>query len=81
MGPNESLDSALKRFKKKLENEGIAKEFKERQHFVKPSQIRHEHDRSIQHRNERKRLLADRKGHSKKRKRKDRNKPGEEVRE
>jgi len=62
VGQNESLESALKRFKKKIENEGITKEFKDRQYFVKPSQIRHEHDRSIQHRQKRKRLLSQRKG-------------------
>lgn len=33
----ESLESALKRFKKKIEAEGILKEWKERQYYLKPS--------------------------------------------
>ncbi len=34
---NESLDKALKRFKKKYEKAGVLKEFRRRQFFVKPS--------------------------------------------
>jgi len=34
---NESIDKALKRFKKKYERSGILKEFKRRTFFVKPS--------------------------------------------
>ncbi|HOJ18733.1 MAG: 30S ribosomal protein S21 [Ignavibacteriales bacterium] len=34
---NESIDRALKRFKKKYERSGILKEFKKRTFFVKPS--------------------------------------------
>jgi len=34
---NESLDKALKRFKKKYEKSGILKEFRRRMYFVKPS--------------------------------------------
>lgn len=34
---NESIDKALKRFKKKFEKTGALKELRERQHFVKPS--------------------------------------------
>lgn len=34
---NESLDKALKRFKKKYERAGVLKEFRRRQFFVKPS--------------------------------------------
>lgn len=33
----ESVDKALKRFKKKYEKSGVLKEFKRRQFFVKPS--------------------------------------------
>jgi small subunit ribosomal protein S21 len=61
VGENESLDSALKRFKKKVENEGIIKEYKERQYFIKPSQKKHEHDRIIQHKAKRKKALSERK--------------------
>jgi len=34
---NESIDRALKRFKKKYEKAGILKEFRRRQFYVKPS--------------------------------------------
>ena len=34
---NESIDRALRRFKKKYERSGILKEFKKRSFFVKPS--------------------------------------------
>ncbi len=34
---NESLDRALKKFKKKFEKTGVVKELRERQSFTKPS--------------------------------------------
>lgn len=34
---NESIDRALKRFKKKYEKSGILKEVRKRMHYVKPS--------------------------------------------
>lgn len=34
---NESIDRALKRFKKKFERTGVLKELRSRTHFVKPS--------------------------------------------
>jgi small subunit ribosomal protein S21 len=34
---NESLDSALKRFKKELEQAGVLREAREHQHYEKPS--------------------------------------------
>lgn len=34
---NESLEKALKRFKKKFERTGVVKEMRRRQHFTKPS--------------------------------------------
>ncbi|MGE5364275.1 MAG: 30S ribosomal protein S21 [Bacteroidota bacterium] len=37
LGDNESIDKALKRFKKKYERSGVLKEFKKRTFFVKPS--------------------------------------------
>lgn len=33
----ETIDKALKRFKKKLEKSGVLKEYRSRQFFVKPS--------------------------------------------
>ena len=35
--PNESLDSALKRFKKQIQQNGIMKEAREHEHYEKPS--------------------------------------------
>ena len=37
IGDNESIDKALRRFKKKYERSGILKEYKKRTFFVKPS--------------------------------------------
>ena len=34
---NESIDRALKRFKKKFEKTGVLRELRGRQHFTKPS--------------------------------------------
>ena len=34
---NESIDSALKRFKKELEQTGVLREVREHQHYEKPS--------------------------------------------
>lgn len=39
---NENLEAAIKRFNRKVDEEKIVKEFKERQYFVKPSQKRRE---------------------------------------
>jgi small subunit ribosomal protein S21 len=38
--PNESIDSALKRFKKLLEQSGILQEYKRHTHYEKPSERR-----------------------------------------
>jgi len=35
--PNESLDAALKRFKKVLQQTGVLKEAREHEHYEKPS--------------------------------------------
>ncbi len=34
---NESIDKALKRFKKKFEKTGVLRELRDRSHFTKPS--------------------------------------------
>lgn len=49
MGKNESLESAIKRFKKQLDRDGTLKEYKDRQYFKKPSLVRHEKSREIEH--------------------------------
>jgi len=37
VGPNEPLEKALRRFKRKIEQEGILRTLKERKHYEKPS--------------------------------------------
>ena len=37
VGKDESLESALKRFKRKCQNSGILKEVRKREHYEKPS--------------------------------------------
>ncbi len=39
---NESIDKALKRFKKKFEKTGVLRELRRRSHFTKPSVKRRE---------------------------------------
>ena len=39
VGENESLESALKRFKRKCARAGVLSEVKKREHYVKPSVI------------------------------------------
>jgi small subunit ribosomal protein S21 len=38
VGNNESIDSALKRFKKQVEKGGVLSEVRRREHFEKPSE-------------------------------------------
>ncbi len=38
IGANEPLEKALRRFKKKIEREGILKQLKARKHYEKPSE-------------------------------------------
>ncbi len=37
VGKNESLDSALKRFKRNCQKSGVLSEYRKREHYVKPS--------------------------------------------
>ena len=46
VGPNEPLEKALKRFKKKIEREGILKVLKARKHYEKPSEIKRRKSRT-----------------------------------
>lgn len=43
---DESFEQALRRFKKKIEQEGILKEVRERKHYEKPSEKRRRKSRS-----------------------------------
>lgn len=47
---NENIESLLRRFKKKVDNEKILKEYKDRQYFKKPSQAKNEHNRKVKRR-------------------------------
>ena len=38
VNPDEPLDKALRRFKKKIEKEGLIKQIKRTEHYEKPSQ-------------------------------------------
>lgn len=38
VAPGESLERALRRFKKKIEREGVLKQLKARKHYEKPSE-------------------------------------------
>ena len=38
VGENEPLEKALRRFKKKIEQEGILREVRDRKHYEKPSE-------------------------------------------
>ena len=40
VGENESLESAIKRFKKKVDEEGVIKTYRDKQYFMKPSMKR-----------------------------------------
>ena len=40
VGENESLESAIRRFKKMVDDEGIIKTYRDKQYFVKPSVTR-----------------------------------------
>lgn len=52
--PNESLDSALKRFKKALQLAGILKEAKAHEHYEKPSDKRRKAEAARRRKNQRK---------------------------
>lgn len=43
---DESFESALRRFKKKIEQEGILREVRDRKHYEKPSERRRKKARS-----------------------------------
>jgi len=47
VGQNEPLERALRRFKKKIEREGILKTLKARKHYEKPSEIKRRKRRSF----------------------------------
>jgi small subunit ribosomal protein S21 len=54
IGENEDIDSAIRRFKKLVDREGILKDFRKKEFFEKPSLLEHRHNREIQHKRKRK---------------------------
>ena len=46
IGPGESLEKALRRFKKKIERDGLLKQLKARKHYEKPSEKKRRRFRS-----------------------------------
>ncbi len=55
VGDNESLEKALRRFKKKIEREGIIKQLKARKHYEKPSEAKRRKAREARSKSRRKR--------------------------
>ncbi|MFH1753027.1 MAG: 30S ribosomal protein S21 [Candidatus Omnitrophota bacterium] len=54
VGNNEPLEKALRRFKKKIEREGIIKEIKARKHYEKPSEMKRRKAREARSKSRRK---------------------------
>ena len=48
---SENLEKAIKRFKRMVEKEGIIREFKKREYFVKPSATLHQKKTTLEHKN------------------------------
>ena len=55
VGNNEPLERALRRFKKKIEREGIIKQIKARKHYEKPSEIKRRKAREARSKSKRRR--------------------------
>ena len=55
VGANEPLERALRRFKKKIEREGIIKQIKARKHYEKPSEIERRKQREARSKSKRRR--------------------------
>ena len=45
---SENLEKAIKRFKRMVEKEGIVREFKKREYYVKPSAINHQKKETLE---------------------------------
>lgn len=58
---NESLESLIRRFKKSVDDEGILKEYKDRQYFVKPSVKRRLKDKESKRKERQRNALSEKK--------------------
>lgn len=57
--PGEDIESALKRFRKKCEKEGLFNEIKRRSYYEKPSEIKHRKKLALLRKNKKKRMEAE----------------------
>ncbi|MFA5880244.1 MAG: 30S ribosomal protein S21 [Candidatus Margulisiibacteriota bacterium] len=48
--PGESFDSLLRKFNKKIKIDGVLQEFRKREFFVKPSEVKKEKNRAAKRR-------------------------------
>ncbi|MCR4714240.1 MAG: 30S ribosomal protein S21 [Treponemataceae bacterium] len=58
---SENLEKAIKRFKRMVEKEGIIREYKKREYFVKPSAINHQKKTTLERKLLNKRRKTDKK--------------------
>lgn len=58
---NETIEHALRRFKKLYDNSGLLADFKQRQHFVKPSTIKRERLKSAIRKAKKEKILEEKK--------------------
>ena len=56
VGESETIDSAIRRFKKQQEKEGILKDFRKKEFFTKPSMEEHTKIRDVVHKHARRML-------------------------
>ena len=58
---SENLEKAIKRFKRMVEKEGIVREYKKREYYVKPSATNHQKKTTLERKLLNKRRKSDRK--------------------
>jgi small subunit ribosomal protein S21 len=61
VGNDENLEKAIKRFKRMVEKEGIIREYKKREYYVKPSATNHQKKTTLERKLLNKRRKSDRK--------------------
>jgi small subunit ribosomal protein S21 len=59
LNDGDSIDRALKLFRRKLQKAGLFKELRRRRHYLKPSAARHLKSAAAQRREQRKQLVRD----------------------
>lgn len=61
VGENENLESAIRRFKKIIDEEGILKIYREKQYFVKPSMKRRLKQKEARRKEKQRQTMTDKK--------------------